>query len=397
MTDTPSPAIASLFEGKPSLQDRLAAGRELRSQVPRSSHGIWAPSPNRPDPIDVLSAFDHARLADLVPLRYARMAQSPFYFLRGAAAIMAGDLSATPRTGISVQLCGDAHLANFGTYETPEGNLVFDVNDFDQTLPGPWEWDIKRLASSIVVAGRTHGIGEAVCSDAAGAALRSYRGRMAEFARMRYLDLWYSRVDASAVLRIIPRSEARTAKKTLSEAGRQDSRQAWDKLATVTDGTLRIKDNPPLIVHLSDPRLGDHLTVAISAFLKSLPDDRRVFLSRYTLADFARRTGGVGSVGTRCYIVLLLGRDDADPLFLQLKEADTSVLEAHLGRSAYRNHGQRVVCGQRLMQAASDSFLGWGRLGKTHYYLRHLRTLGGSMEAAAVTPPRLSAYAELCG
>ena len=379
------------------LAERLRAGKALRSTVPRLAHATWSPPPDRSDPIRLLQASDRNRLPELVPIRYGRMLESPFAFLRGAAVVMASDLALTPTTSITVQACGDAHLANFGAYATPERNLVFDVNDFDETLPAPWEWDIKRLAASIIVAGRTHRFAEGACSGAASAAVRSYRERLNAFARMGYLDVWYARIDAASVMRTLPRAVSKVAQQDFAQARKRDNLQALATMTTVVDGRPRIKDDPPLVTHLSDPHLGDHILTIDRTYRASLQDDRRLLLDRYAYVDSARKVVGVGSVGTRCYIVLLGGKDNRDPLFLQIKEASQSVLEPYAGRSACRNHGPRVVRGQQLMQAASDIFLGWGWLDRTHYYLRQLRDMKGSVDMTAVTSGQLVDYAELCG
>jgi uncharacterized protein (DUF2252 family) len=397
----PQPGVLSTLTAAPQsstpLAERMAAGKALRSAVPRSAHAGWSPAPDRPDPVALLQAEDANRLADLVPLRYARMLESPFSFLRGAAVIMASDLAGTPTTSLTVQVCGDAHLANFGAYATPERNLVFDVNDFDETLAGPWEWDLKRLTASVVVAGRGNGCAAVTCTEAAAAAVRIYRERMLSFAKMGSLDVWYARVDAAAVIASLPRKETRVARKSFAQARRHDNLQELRKLTTVTDGRVHITDDPPLITHTSDERVGNRVPELVHAYRNSLPDNRRHLLDLYTLVDFARKVVGVGSVGTRCYISLLLGQGPDDPLFLQVKEAGPSVLEHSVGRSRRLRHGRRVVLGQRLMQAASDIFLGWGDVDGLSFYIRQLRDMKGSVDIAALTPSQLVAYAEVCG
>jgi uncharacterized protein (DUF2252 family) len=365
--------------------------------VPRSSHGGWSAPPDRPDPIDLLQIGDRDRQPDLVPLRYGRMLESPFAFLRGSAVVMARDLAATPATGILVQACGDAHLANFGSFATPERKLVFDLNDFDETLSGPWEWDVKRLATSVVVAGRANGFSPAACTQAASAAVQAYRAWIRRFAGMRYLDVWYSQVEAAAVVSRLPRASRAPARLQFRQAMARDQLQALATLTTVVDGQVRIADDPPLIEHVSDPRMGDRLQILVQAYLGSLRDDCRQFLQRYTIVDSARKVVGVGSVGTRCYVVLLLGRDLGDPLFLQVKEATASVLESHLEPGPYGNHGQRVVRGQQLIQGASDPFLGWGRVEGLDFYIRQLRDMKGAANLSAMTAAQLRAYGMLCG
>lgn len=401
MSDAPGrpafPAAALPRVADEPFDERCAAGRALRAAVPRSIHAHWSPPPARADPVALLRAGDATRLPELVPLRYGRMLESPLAFLRGAAAIMADDLAATPTTGIPVQACGDAHLANFGAYGTPERNLVFDLNDFDETLPGPWEWDIKRLAASIVVAGRGNGFDAAQCAEAAHAAVRSYRQRLNEFARRGYLDVWYAQIDAQTVLDTLSSATRRLAGRRFEQASQRDHLRALAKWTTLVDGQVRLVEDPPLLRHVSDERIGDQLRTLVQVYAKSLRDDRQALLQRYTIVDFARKVVGVGSVGMRCYIILLRGKDLADPLFLQIKEATRSVLEPHQGKCLYPHHGQRVVRGQQLIQAASDIFLGWGQVGTTHFYIRQLYDMKGSVQIARLTPAQLSTYGEVCG
>jgi uncharacterized protein (DUF2252 family) len=392
---------------------RTECGRAARSAVPRSSHGPYEPAPGRPDPIGVLEAQATTRVPELVPIRYGRMLSSPFAFYRGAAAIMASDLAATPRSGLDVQCCGDAHLSNFGVFGSPERRLIFDVNDFDETLPGPWEWDLKRLVTSIAVAGRERGLSRRDRERSMLETGRSYRELMAQFAAARNIDVWYARVDVEA---LAPRTgeevDARTRKrvgKLVAKARTRDSMDALAKLTRIVDGHPRIVSKPPLIVSLDDldeeKRLGIIATLrgVIREYRTTLPDNRGVLLDSYELADFARKVVGVGSVGTEAWIALLLGRDDGDPLFLQIKEAQPSVYEAFLGASEYRHAGERVVEGQLLMQATSDIFLGWlsspadldGRARE--YYVRQLRDWKGSAEVDAMTAEELTSYGRLCG
>jgi uncharacterized protein (DUF2252 family) len=380
-----------------SYEQRREAGRALRAKVPRSEHGAWRPRPDRPDPVDLLEENNRPRLPDLVPVRYARMLASPFAFLRGSAVIMAEDLAGTPGTGLHVQACGDAHLGNFGVFGTPERNLVFDVNDFDETLPGPWEWDVKRLAASVVLAARNLGIAGALAAQIVRGSVRAYRERMAELGRMGPLDVWYDRVDVTQVLDIARQEQAKDLKRQLrvSKIRQRTSLRALPKLTEDVNGTLRIIDDPPLIGHL-DPEAFDGETM-IRAYADSLPPDRRPLLQRYQVADTARKVVGVGSVGTRCHLSLLVDADRHSPLFLQLKEAMESVLAPHAGRSQFSHQGERVVVGQRLMQAASDMFLGWTSYRGHHYYVRQYRDLKGSVNLDAVTPTGFASYAQVCG
>ena len=378
------------------LSDRLAAGRAIRGTVPRSAHSSWSPSAERSDPLSLLQATDSARLPELLPIRYGRMLDSPFAFFRGAAAIMASDLATTPSSGITVQVCGDAHLLNFGAFASPERNLVFDLNDFDETLPGPWEWDVKRLAASVLVAGRANAFPPSACADAASAAVHAYSQHMGAFARMRYLDVWYTSLDARAVLSILSGPTHTAAARGFKLASRRDHLRAFRKLTGVVDGRVRIVDDPPLVTHLPDAWIGD-LQTLIQAYQASLPDEMRPLFQHYRISDIARKVVGVGSVGTHCFIALLTGRDTDDPLFVQIKQASPSVLEPYLSRSAYSSHGQRVVHGQQLMQAASDMFLGWGDVDTTHFYIRQLHDMKGSIVDAAMSRADLIAYAALCG
>jgi uncharacterized protein (DUF2252 family) len=396
-----SPAAA---QAAASYQQRHERGRALRRVVPRGGHAEWAPTPDRPDPVDLLEAQAKDRIPELVPIRYARMMASPFAFMRGSAIVMAQDLAGTPKSGIHAQLCGDAHLSNFGAYASPERALLFDLNDFDETLPGPWEWDLKRLAASFAVAGRDNGFDAADCREAAQASVASYRQRMAEFSEMGELEVWYSRVSEEEVRGLL--TDARTGKKTekklsknVRKARGRDSLQALSKLTTVVDGRRTIIDDPPLLVRIPE---GEEVRVQVYAILESykrtLQDDRRHLLDRYRFVDAARKVVGVGSVGTRAYVVLLEGRDENDPLFLQVKEAGASVLEGYVKSNTYEHQGHRVVAGQRLMQAASDIFLGWfrGTSGRDFYW-RQLKDMKGSAVVETMSPDELVIYAGLCG
>jgi len=327
------------------------------------------------------------------------MMPSPFAFMRGAAIVMAHDLVGAPSTGIQAQLCGDCHLLNFGVYASPERTLLFDVNDFDETLPGPWEWDVKRLATSLVVAGRENGLDDPDCRKAARASVASYRKRMAEFSEMGELEVWYSRVNEDEVFGLIADSRTmKKAKKVMRKARGRDNLQALSKLTRVVDGRRIIGDDPPLLVRVVEEELRGQIHEILKMYRYTLQDDRRHLLDQYRFVDVARKVVGVGSVGTRDYVVLFEGRDEDDPLFLQVKEAEASVLEGYLPKSTYKNRGHRVVAGQRLMQAASDIFLGWvrGKAGRD-YYWRQLRDMKGSAKIEGMSPEELVLYADLCG
>ncbi len=381
----------------PSPAERLLGGKASRERIPRQNHGSWKPADNRPDPIDLLIQSNLPCLRELVPIRYGRMLESPFTFLRGSPIVMAADLACTPVTGFQAQLCGDAHLRNFGVYASPERNLLFDINDFDETLPGPWEWDLKRLGASFFVAGRCNGFREDQCANAVRICTRSYRKRMRQYSEMRVLDVWYSRVDAESALQVFRETGRKDWSRELQKARNRNSLQAISKIATVVDGRLRLVEHPPILTHPEDERLSDHLRILFRGYLASLPDDRRMLLERYRFMDFARKVVGIGSVGTRCYVVLLDSSHHGDPLLLQVKEAQESILEPHLGQSQFRNHGHRVVTGQHLMQAASDIFLGWASIDGHHCYFRILRDMKGAAEVEKMSPRDLGDYAELCG
>jgi uncharacterized protein (DUF2252 family) len=375
-----------------------AIGRLERERVPRKAHGAWDPAPDRADPIAILESQAQTRLPDLVPIRYGRMAVSPFTFYRGSAAVMAADLAAQPRTALTVQLCGDAHLSNFGIYSSPERNLVFDLNDFDETLPGPFEWDTKRLAASFIVAGRTLGWSRSLAHRTLAFAMGSYRLRMAEYARMGALDTWYSRITVDDLRAYLPRDRRASGVETITRlAVKKDNLGALNKLTEVVDGRRRFRDAPPLLTRIDHESLLD-IDPLFRAYRRTLAPDRRQLLDRYRFVDLARKVVGVGSVGTRCWVVYLEGTQDGDPLFLQVKEAQASVLEPHLGRGRQRHHGQRVVVGQKLMQAASDIFLGWmtGPLGP-HYYWRQLWDAKLSADLEIMREEGLLAYARICG
>jgi uncharacterized protein (DUF2252 family) len=381
-----------------SRQDLRDRGTAIRKEVPRSSHAGWAPPPDRRDPLAILDESNATRLPELVPVRYGRMLTDPFSFFRGAPAVMAHDLARTPTTSIRPQICGDAHIANFGLFATPERRLTFDVNDFDETLPGPFEWDIKRLAASIAVAARTSGSPDATARNIVRDAARAYARRSRELAELTTLDIWNLQTDVEAQLTRLPDREAR---KVLADvAGKARTRthlRTLSKLTTVIEGQRVIVDDPPLVVRLQYQDEIDAGREFFENYASTLQPERRHLLRQYRLVDLARKVVGVGSVGTRCYVALGAGRADLDPLLLQIKEAQASVLEPFLGRSEQINHGERVVVGQRLMQAASDIFLGWtqGPAG-FEFFVRQLRDMKGSVDIAGMTPSLLDNYAVSC-
>ena len=382
-----------------TVDERQARSRVLRAKTPRSSHAFWAGAPSRPDPVALLEAQATTRLPDLVPIRYARMRTSPFAFFRGSATIMAHDLAHTPCTGIQTQLCGDCHCANFGAYASPERTLLFDINDLDETYPGPWEWDVKRLAASIHVAGRQNGYIEAECRTAVLTSARSYRQHMAEFADMCTLDVWYAHVTIDDLLDLV--TDKQTKKRALKQVEKirqRSSAQAAAKLTEVVDRHRIIANDPPLVLRVMEEQLGGEVRTLFSKYAQTLRGAQRHVLDRFEIVDVARKVVGVGSVGTRCFIVLLTGRNDDDPLFLQVKEAEPSVLEAHLPTAGYKHQGERVVAGLELMQAASDIFLGWmtGPAGR-HFYTRQLRDMKGAVEVGSLSAANLDLYAGLCG
>jgi uncharacterized protein (DUF2252 family) len=371
--------------------------------VPRSSHAAWQPQPDRPDPLEILKDSDHHRLPELLPIRYGRMAKSPFTFFRGAAAIMAADLAHTPVSGLRVQAGGDCHIMNFGGFATPERNLVFDINDFDETLPAPWEWDVKRLAASVEVAARSADFKARYCEDAVRAAVRSYREHMAAYAPMTALEIWYQRIDFERLVKKIPQlGEQRRARKSIVKARRQSlPDHLFPSLARQQGGTFKIKDEPPLIYHVTGQRHAEQrerILRGLRGYRDSLPSAYQVLFDRYQFQDFAMKVVGVGSVGTFCAVALLMASDE-DPLFLQIKEARASVLEPYAGPSVFDNHGHRVVAGQHLMQSASDMLLGWsaGLDGKRHFYLRQLRDMKVAMPIETAGHEDLEYFAEACG
>ena len=354
--------------------------------------------------MDLITDQNASRMEDLVPYRHSRMAVSPFTFYRGAARVMAGDLSGTPTTGLQTQICGDAHLSNFGSFASPERQQMFDINDFDETLPGPWEWDVKRLAASVVLAARDVGFRDADTRSVTMSSVEGYRNAMNELSEMRVLDVWYASATLDSIVAGIEDKDLRRrVTKATDEYQKRDNIQAHSKLTEVVDGQVRIKSMPPLLVPFRDlPGGADVLLEAIelhlAAFRDSLPDNRKLLLDSFRGVGAAIKVVGVGSVGTRCFVLLMEGRDNQDPLFLQVKEATRSVLEDHLPPTTYLNHGQRVVEGQRLMQAASDIFLGWSNADpERHYYFRQFRDMKGSADLSKTNPDRLGPYARLCG
>ena len=423
----------------PSVDERRARGKEARQRAPLPDHASWAPAVDRRDPVALLEEQNTTREPDLVPVRHGRMMVSPFTFYRGAAKIMAADLAGTPVAGLDAQLCGDAHLSNFGVFASPERRLMFDVNDFDETLPGPVEFDVKRMAASFTIAARNNGFTKADGRAATLASVAAYREAMAAFASMRTMDIWYAHLDEDQLLDAVGSAAAKGAEhakaakkgskearkkareqeelarlaqkrtvKAAAKAHTRDSLQALSKLGEMVDGSYRIVSQPPVVVPARDLAAtyglsSDEVTQAIGeqlrAYLTTLDHDRRQLLERFRVVDVARKVVGVGSVGTRAFIVLLQGRDADDPLFLQIKEATSSVLEEHLRKSRYRHQGERVVRGQRMMQAASDIFLGWTRGLDTsrHFYWRQLRDMKGSAVVEAMTPLGLPMYAQACG
>jgi uncharacterized protein (DUF2252 family) len=395
----------------PSKAERASRGKAARAEVPRSSHAGWEPPAGRRDPVEVLVEEEQTRLPELVPLRHGRMVVSPFTFYRGAAGLMAADLAGVPRTGLQAQLCGDAHLSNFGAFAAPDRRLIFGLNDFDETLPGPFEWDVKRLVASFAVAGRDRGFTAKQREPVNLAAGRSYREAMRAFAAMRVLDVWYARLDVEEVATRwsagVSAKQLKRFDRNVAKARTKDSLRAADKLTHLVDGNVRIVSDPPLITPIE--KLSDDYTAienlfrtVIRSYRRTLAGDRRHLLERFHYAHAARKVVGVGSVGTRAWIVLMLGNDDNDPLFLQVKEAGPSVLEPYLGKSKFAHSGQRVVEGQRLMQSASDIMLGWirapGADGAEHeYYTRQLWDGKGSAIVEAMEPSAMTAYAEICG
>jgi uncharacterized protein (DUF2252 family) len=387
---------------RPSADDLRAHGNKLRDRVARKSQGLWKRPADRANPLDILHQSDAGRQAQLLPIRYGRMLQTPFTFYRGSAAVMAADLAKTPTTGIRVQACGDCHLLNFGGFATPERNILFDINDFDETLPAPWEWDVKRLVASFVLAARSNGLSDSDGRDAAVGCARSYRERMHEYTQMNPLAVWYARIDEEGFFSLAAKSGmgARARKRIAKAKARSGSELDFPQLAGMVGGHIRIQDTPPLIFHPEGARERDFLPLIesiLADYRETLTDDRRILLDRYRVVDAAWKVVGIGSVGTRCAIVLLMSIAN-EPLFLQWKEARKSVLEPYAGKSEYPHHGQRVVMGQRLMQPASDIFLGWMSTKKGyHGYVRQLRDAKIKPLVETFDAETLAVYGEACG
>ena len=378
--------------------ERLAAGKALRERISRKSHGDWKPKRSRRDPVELLEASNKGRLPQLTPIRYGRMLKSPFTFLRGSAALMAFDLAGTPNTGIRVQACGDCHLLNFGLFATPERHLVFDVNDFDETLPAPWEWDLKRLVASVVVAARDDRLSDSKARDAVMSCVSGYRQHLAECSKMNPMQVWYQRLDVEALIANAPDAEAKRFRQQIAhEALERVIEHHYPKVTEKKDGHCRLVDHPPLLFHARERHWHEWLHEALVEYRRTLSDERRVLFDRYRFEDSALKVVGIGSVGTRCYIALFFAEDN-EPLVLQFKEARRSVLEPYVQKSKYENQGERVVMGQRLMQSSSDIFLGWacGRRG-FDFYVRQLRDMKMSIPIAGVSAVQLERYAETCG
>ena len=390
--------ISALTRASPEA--RLEAGRALRAKVPRKSHAVWKPPSNRPDPIQILMDSDKGRIAKLLPIRYARMSKSPFTFLRGAAAIMAFDLAQTPTTRLRVQACGDCHIMNFGGFATPERNLIFDINDFDETLPAPWEWDLKRLTASIEVAGRSAGSKSKDCETAVRTAIQSYREHMAEYATMPALEVWYEHIDLKSLIKRMPEPEYRKQSVKAVAKARKNSIPNHVYPSLADSEKAEIKDDSPLIYHESKqrkPAYRRQASLSLKRYREYLLPAYRVLFDRYELRDIALKVVGIGSVGTYCEVALFTDAEN-DPLFLQVKEARASVLERYAGASAFATHGERVVVGQRLMQAASDIFLGWtvGLETGRHFYVRQLHDMKIRMPLDTTDPAVLAYFAEAC-
>ena len=386
------------------VEDLLAAGKALRDKVPRWAHAEWKRNNRRADPIRILRAGDEGRLRELVPIRYGRMVQSPFAFYRGSAAVMAADLAKTPTTGLRVQACGDCHLVNFGGFATPERNIIFDINDFDETLPGPWEWDVKRLAASFILAARSNGLTEAQGREAAALAARNYRKTLRKFTELNPLEVLYARVTAEDFINSLPKRRRAAVQDRVDKGlARAGSEMDFPKLASMAGGQIGIHDTPPLIFHpevTHTPEFRKLLDKVFIEYRETLPDDRRVLLDQYRVVDAAIKVVGIGSVGQRCWIALLMSATN-DPLFLQFKEAVASVLEPYAGKSVYAHHGQRVVIGQRLMQPTTDVFLGWVTTvvpqGHQKFYVRQLRDAKIKPLVETMDAESLSLYAKMCG
>jgi uncharacterized protein (DUF2252 family) len=384
-----------------SPEERIAAGKALRDKIPRKQHGLWTEVKGRPNPIDLLHNEDAGRMKELIPIRYGRMLRSPFAFYRGAAGVMATDLASTPTIGLKVQACGDCHLLNFGGFATPERSIIFDINDFDETLPAPWEWDVKRLVASIMLAARSNGLSDNQGRDCAVSCTRRYREHMHELSKMDPLRVWYAETSATDFIESLPKALRKTVRKRIEKTtAHSGSEFDFPKLARPVGGQIRITDQPPLIFHPKSthaPEVQATLEHLFHIYRGSLDEDRRTLLDRYRVLDVAIKVVGVGSVGRRCWIALMMS-DGNDPLFLQFKEAVGSVLEPFAGRSCYNHHGQRVVMGQRLMQPASDIFLGWttGPNGR-QFYVRQLRDAKIKPLVETFNAEMLDIYSQACG
>jgi uncharacterized protein (DUF2252 family) len=411
--EAPPVPVGDAGSKHPSPAEREAAGKAARAEVPRSSHREWLAPEDRTDPVELLERQAASRVGELVPLRYGRMLASPFAFYRGAAAVMAADLSGSPQSGFPVQLCGDAHLSNFGGFAAPDRQMVFDINDFDETLPGPWEWDVKRLAASMAVAGRERGFGRREREGVLSVTLAGYRESVRRLAEMGNLEVWYARLEVQAIAERLSSEVSKQAHKTfernLAKAQSKDSTRAFSKLTHEVDGEPRIISDPPLIVPLEEIASGDErgraediVREALTDYRASLSEDRRRLYDQYRYVEAAVKVVGVGSVGTRAFIVLMLGRDEQDPLFLQIKEAQESVLEPYTAPSRFAHQGERVVQGQRLIQAAGDVLLGWLRATgldsrRRDFYVRQLWDWKGSAQPEVMSPRTMAIYGRICG
>jgi uncharacterized protein (DUF2252 family) len=382
-----------------SRSERIETGKQLRRQIAREIHSNWQPGDDRRDPVEILEASNFGRIPDLVPIRYGRMLRSPFTFLRGSAALMAADLASLPRTGISVQACGDCHLLNFGFFATPERNLIFDINDFDETLPAPWEWDLKRLATSFVVAGRDQGITDNDSRNVVETCVRAYRERIRDYSQTSPLEVWYDRLDMETLIEMSPDEKARKRREQFAKKARtRIVENLFPRIVDVTGGRHRFVDQPPLLYHAESGRdIEQRWLEGLEAYRGTLSDERRVLFDRYRFEDCAIKVVGIGSVGTRCAVALFFSEEN-HPLIIQIKEARRSVLEPYTNRCVYDNQGQRVVVGQRLMQSSSDIFLGWvrGRDGND-FYVRQLRDMKFSIPVEGINGEQLARYAEVCG
>ncbi|WP_178118998.1 DUF2252 domain-containing protein [Pseudomonas akapageensis] len=381
-----------------SRKERVYAGEQLRERLPHAVHAVWKPPRKHRDPIELLEESNRYRLPNLVPVRYGRMLRSPFTFLRGSAGLMAHDLATIPTTGITVQACGDCHLMNFGLFATPERNLIFDINDFDETLPAPWEWDVKRLAISFAVAARDNRLSDKEARTIATECVRSYRERLRKFSRMNPLDVWYDCLDAQSIIDMAPNAEIRKIREQLvAKARMRVGDYLYPKISSEVGGRRRLIDQPPILFHVYEKGFMQHVRTALHDYRLSLPHERRVLFDRYRLEDIAVKAVGIGSVGTYCFVGLFFSAEN-HPLLLQFKEACPSVLAPYAGKSTYENQGQRVVTGQRLMQSSSDIFLGWTRsLNGRYFFARQLRDMKMSAPIEGISAARLKMYAEWCG